>query len=186
MRTMQFRVPIAAKIFALSLSMLALLIGLSLFTYDRVTRVSGEMEDIADYLAPLRDRVANISISILAQHVHLERIWSIYEVAPLDLDVLAHELREFEGYTTLIAEDIAAAIQSSDSAIGRVDSKAEIAELSEVKTRLGDIRKEHIDIDSQAKKNHSLCEKGHQAAYSGTTGRVGRGAEAIVAVDITV
>jgi hypothetical protein len=88
--------PIGIKIFGVATSMLALLLGVATLNFVRIRRVNGELIDIAEYLTPITELVAEVNIHALEQEIHFERVLKFYEIDPIPADQIETELEIFE------------------------------------------------------------------------------------------
>ena len=76
--------------------MVALLVGLSYISYERISRVNEELIDITAYLVPMGDAIATANLNALEQEIHFERLERFCEIDPPDKDRIALELAAWE------------------------------------------------------------------------------------------
>ncbi len=141
--------PIGFKIFGLAVTMLLLLFALSLFIYDRSNKVADELVEISDFLIPLEDQITKINNLSIEQAVHLEKVWRLYEIAPLDINQVNNELEIFKNLNVLVKRQIAHANQRIDEVISQLDKREDIIELAQLRAILREIEKEQQDYHFQ-------------------------------------
>ncbi len=139
------KVPIGFKIFGLAVCMLLLLLALSIFIYDRTNKITDEFEEISDFLVPLEDHLTRMNNLANEQAVHLERVWRLYEIEPLDVVQVNNELKIFEELDVLVKAQITIASQRTDEVIAVLNNKEDIIELAQLKAILKEIEKEQQD-----------------------------------------
>ncbi|MCG8569230.1 MAG: HAMP domain-containing protein [Spirochaetes bacterium] len=160
------RIRFGIKVYTIAISILLLLIILSWVTYAKAGKVSDELKEIAEYLIPLEDLIANIDVHAIEQELHLERVWRLYEIKPVDLKHIAQEKSLFEIRGNQVDNEIAQALKLADQAIEHLDIKKDLLEFAHIKTVLEDVEKEHQDYHDHALKiikaieNHEI-DKAH-------------------------
>ena len=82
---LRFSLSIGTKIFGVATSMLTLLLGVTCLNYIRIRQVNHELIDIAHYLAPLTENLAEINVHVLEQEIHFERMFRSYENVIVDI-----------------------------------------------------------------------------------------------------
>ena len=112
-----FSIPIRTKLFAVATSMLALLVGSAAYNYGRIRLVNHELIDIAIYLTPLTEYVAEVNVHALEQEIHFERIVRAYERESLDRSYIEDELAKFEERGRWVDEEIHEAIALTQAAL---------------------------------------------------------------------
>ncbi len=137
------KVPIGIKIFGLAMSMLVLLAALSYLTYTRTVKVTNELIKVTDYLVPFGNLITIIDVHTLEQEIHLERIWRLSEIEPVDLEHLHREQKAFEERGRLVDLEVETAIRLLNDAIDHAESKRDIVKLVHIRSILEDIEEEH-------------------------------------------
>ena len=162
-----FSIPIRTKLFGVATSMLALLVGSTAYNYSRVRLVNQELIDIAVYLTPLTEYVAEVNVHVLEQEIHFERIVRIYEREPVDRAYLEAELAKFEERGAWVDEEIHEAIALTQMALENTyidENRVEFAQfmplltvLEEDHGRLHDYSLRIVDLlDTADKENAEL------------------------------
>ncbi|MEO0535717.1 MAG: adenylate/guanylate cyclase domain-containing protein [Cyanobacteria bacterium P01_A01_bin.123] len=141
--------PIGVKIFGVASSMLALLLGVTYLSTTRIRQVNGELIDIAEYLTPLTESVALVNVHVLEQEIHLQRIFKIYEIEPLDQAKLQQELAAFEDRGQLVDEELEAAIALAQESVNNSHRLAGVIELTRVEALLEVLEEEHQKFHDQ-------------------------------------
>ncbi|MCP4264992.1 MAG: HAMP domain-containing protein [Candidatus Brocadiaceae bacterium] len=144
------KIPIGVKIFGLSACMLLLLLALSVFIYDRTNKITDEFEEISEFLVPLEDQLTRMNNLAIEQAIHLEKVWRLYEIEPLDVGQVNNELEAFGKLNLLVKSQITIASQRTDMVIDLLDNKEDIVALAQLKAILKEIEKEQQDYHSQA------------------------------------
>ncbi len=143
------KVTIGVKIFGLAVCMLLLLLALSIFIHDRTNKITDEFEQISDFLVPLEDHLTRMNNLANEQAVHLEKVWRLYEIEPLDVVKVNKELEIFEKLDVLVKAQITIVSQRTDEVIEVLNNKEDIIELAQLKAILKEIEKEQQDYHSQ-------------------------------------
>ncbi|NER80210.1 MAG: hypothetical protein F6K42_11635 [Leptolyngbya sp. SIO1D8] len=146
----RFSFTIGSKIFAVATSMLALLVGVAYLNYVRIRQVNNELIDIADYLAPLTETVANINVHVLEQEIHFERMLRYHETEPVNLALVEAEEAAFEERGQQVDEDIAAAIELADLAAGEAYKPADILEVARIRPLLDVLEADHQKLHERS------------------------------------
>ncbi len=143
------KVSIGVKIFGLAACMLLLLLALSAFIYDRTNKITDEFEQISEFLVPLEDHLTRMNNLANEQAIHLEKVWRLYEIKPLDVVKVNKELEIFEKLDVLVKMQITIARQRTDEVIAVVNNKEDIIELAQLKAILKEIKTEQKNYHSQ-------------------------------------
>ncbi|MEO0985193.1 MAG: adenylate/guanylate cyclase domain-containing protein [Cyanobacteria bacterium J06639_14] len=139
----RFSLSIGTKIFGIATSMLTLLLGVTYLSYIRIRQVSGELTDIAVYLAPLTENLAEINVHALEQEIHFERMLRYYEIEPMDEDRVKAEAVAFETRGQQVDEEIAAAIELADAAAHNTYKLEDALEVARIRPLLTVLEEDH-------------------------------------------
>ncbi|NEQ51870.1 MAG: HAMP domain-containing protein [Leptolyngbya sp. SIO3F4] len=146
----RFTLSIGTKIFGVAASMLGLLIGVAYLNYVRIRQVNNELVDIADYLAPLTENIANINIHVLEQEIHFERMVRYYQTDAADLAKIEAEEIAFEERGQQVDKDIAAAIKLAEKAAVEAYKPADILEIARVRPLLDVLEEDHQKLHNRS------------------------------------
>ena len=145
----RFTLPIGIKIFGIASSMLTLLLGVTYLSTARMRQVNGELIDIAEYLTPLTESVAQINVHVLEQQIHFERMLKISEIEPFNQARLDQELAVFEERGQLVDEELDAAIALAQESVENAHRLEGAIELARVATLLEVLGEEHQQFHDQ-------------------------------------
>ncbi|MEM1427522.1 MAG: hypothetical protein AAGF75_13345, partial [Cyanobacteria bacterium P01_H01_bin.130] len=146
----RFSIPISVKIFGISSSMLALLLGVSYINYRNIARVNGELFDLANYLTKLTEHVAIINVHVLEQEIHYERAVRILETDTAGSAELNAEIRAFEERGDQVDEELVTARQLASLAIQKVQEDRDRLEFVRVESLLGVLEQDHQDFHDRS------------------------------------
>ena len=74
---------IKCKIYGLIGVMLLLTIAVSAISMSYIWRIKTELDQIAEYLVPITEKLNQISVHALEQEIALERLFTFFEVKPI-------------------------------------------------------------------------------------------------------
>ena len=168
----RFPLSIGTKIFGVASSMLVLLLGVTYLSYVRIRQVNNELTDIALYLTPLTEDIAEINVHVLEQEIHVhvleqeihyERILRFYEMEPRDGERIAAEAAAFEERGQLVDEDIAQAIALADEAADKAYILEDVLEIARVRPLLEVLETDHQNLHDSDLEIIALLEAGETA-----------------------
>ncbi len=134
---------IGVKIFGVATSMLVLLLGVASLNFLRIRRVNGELIDIAEYLTPITEFVAEVNIHTLEQEIHFERVLKFYEIEPAPGADIEAELAAFEARGKRVDVELEAAIALADEAAQTAYTTADAIEFARLIPLLEVLEQEH-------------------------------------------
>ncbi|MEM9213729.1 MAG: adenylate/guanylate cyclase domain-containing protein [Cyanobacteria bacterium P01_F01_bin.150] len=148
-------ISIRTKILAIATSMLGLLVGTAAYNYSRIHLVNYELIDIAVYLTPLTEYVAEVNVHALEQEIHFERMVRAYESVgpePLDSAYIEAELAKFEERGHWVDEEIQAAIALTQTALANTHTVQNQVEFAQFLPLLTVLEEDHARLhDSSVK-----------------------------------
>lgn len=136
------RIPIAAKIFGISLVLLVLLVLLSSFVYLRTVHVTAEMDKVTGRLVPLLDLTTVVNSQFLDQQVLLERMQRQAGDAGTEGPFREHNRRldaELQRAKELLAQ-----------ALEQAETQDRAVELARLEARVELVAREHEDFREAA------------------------------------
>ena len=139
----RFSLSIGTKIFGVATSMLALLWGVTYLSYARIRQVNGELIDIAEYLTPLTENLAEINVHALEQEIYFERVLRYYAIEPVDRDRIKTEQATFEARGKQVDAEIAAAIELADAAAQNTYKLEDALEVARIRPLLKVLEEDH-------------------------------------------
>ncbi|MEM6255773.1 MAG: adenylate/guanylate cyclase domain-containing protein [Cyanobacteria bacterium P01_D01_bin.156] len=148
----RFSLSIGTKIFGIASSMLGLLLGVAYLNYVRIRQVNHELIDIAYYLAPLTEDIANINVHVLEEEIHFERMIRYYTIdnnnqANGNNNAKASDEEEaFKERGERVKQDIATAIALADKAAESAYSPEDILEIARLRPLLEVLASEHQNL----------------------------------------
>lgn len=151
---------IGTKIFGVASSMLALLLGVTYLSYVRIRQVNQELTDIAAYLTPITENLAEINVHVLEQEIHFERVLRHYEIAPPVQRQIALEEAGFEARGQLVDEEIAAAMALADAAAKNAYQLEDVLEIARLIPLLMVLEEDHQKLHEHGLKILQLLETG--------------------------
>ncbi|MEM9769826.1 MAG: HAMP domain-containing protein, partial [Cyanobacteria bacterium P01_D01_bin.71] len=153
-------ISIGTKIFGVASSMLALLLGVTYLSYVRIRQVNQELTDIAAYLTPITENIAEINIHALEQEIHFERALRYYETEPLDPARITAEIATFEERGRLVDKEIAAAMSLADEALENAYKTEDVLEIARLRPLLTVIEADHQKLHEHSVEILALLEAG--------------------------
>lgn len=154
-------VSIGVKIFGITIGMLILLVIVASNGYNRTRDVHNEMIDIAEYLVPITAYIAEIDVYALKQEIHIERVFRLYEIEPINHEHIQVELAKFEEYDVFVDEGIEKAIALANQAIEHhAQSIQDIIELARFEPVLKILQKEHQEFHDYGRQIGNLLQQG--------------------------
>ncbi|NES22339.1 MAG: HAMP domain-containing protein [Symploca sp. SIO3E6] len=148
----QLRISIGIKIFGIATSMLGLMLLVVSVSSNRLRKVNQEIAGLANYTIPITNFVAKVNVHTLEQERHSERILKLYEVEPLDLELIEQERQLFEQRGDRVDEDLVQAIQLVDQATTEAQIAANRQKWTQIKPIL-----EQIEADHQQFHDHAVA-----------------------------
>ncbi|NKB71956.1 MAG: hypothetical protein GKR89_33180 [Candidatus Latescibacteria bacterium] len=163
MRLSVGRIPIRIKIFALSITMLVLLVCTSAITYYQVGGVTHELADIAHYQMPLEHQAAEIGAVLLEQEIHVERVFDRPGPHRHSDDFLAAEQRRFKAWEAVLRAEVDTARKLVEASLEHATTKEDIVDFAQVEAKLGQIEQEHRQYHEHALRIFAQQQKGDTA-----------------------
>lgn len=157
------RVNIGIKIFGIATSMLAFLVAVVYIGHDRIRKVNNELVDIAEYLTPLIEHTATVNVHALEQDIHLERIFQLYAIEPLDQQRLQRELRAFEERGVLVDQEIEEAITLAEEGVKRATLTRNIVKFARFQPFFEILEQNHQKFHDQGIEIIDLLEQGKRS-----------------------
>ncbi|MGD1906181.1 MAG: adenylate/guanylate cyclase domain-containing protein [Leptolyngbyaceae cyanobacterium] len=154
--------PIGIKIFGVATSMLALLLGVASLNFVRIRRVNGELIDIAEYLTPITELVAEVNIHALEQEIHFERVLKFYEIDPVPQGQIATELEIFEERGAQVDEELETAIALAEVASKEAHTTKDAVEFARLIPLLEVLEEEHQRFHDHGHEILALLEAGNR------------------------
>jgi len=148
----QLKISIGIKIFGIATSMLGLMLLVVYVSSNRLRKVNQEIAGLANYTIPITNFVAKVNVHSLEQERHSEKILKLYEVEPLDLELIEQERKLFEQRGDRVDEDLAQAIQLVDQATTEAQIAANRQKWTQIKPIL-----EQIEADHQQFHDHAVA-----------------------------
>ncbi|MGK7873465.1 MAG: adenylate/guanylate cyclase domain-containing protein [Xenococcaceae cyanobacterium] len=146
MSNKRIRVQISFKIFGIALSLLGVLGLVAYISHQQLRRVREEVQDLAEYIIPITNFVYEVNTHALEGEVHFERILKLYEIEPLNTELIEREKQLFEKRSELVNEEIAQAIALAQKGLSNASTQANRQELSKIEPILERIEREHQDF----------------------------------------
>ena len=146
------RISIGAKIFGISLLLLALMAGAAATSALTVDRITAELDLLSHIFLPLSERVAAVEAHALEQEIQLERLRLLYDRTPHDESAIETALAAFERY--------AAALLDATRGFATADSART---LGGIEVRLQMIAQEHQDFEDHGRTLLAYAARGEQA-----------------------
>ena len=151
---------IGTKIFGVASSMLALLLGVTYLSYVRIRQVNQELIDIAEYLTPITENLAEINVHVLEQEIHFERVLRYYEIDPVDASRVSQEITAFESRGELVDEEIAQAMTLADAAAENAYRVENLLEIARIRPLLTVLEEDHQKLNEYGLQILALYEAG--------------------------
>ncbi|MDV3351877.1 adenylate/guanylate cyclase domain-containing protein [Leptothoe sp. ISB3NOV94-8A] len=147
----RFSLSIGTKIFGIASSMLGLLLGVAYLNHVRIRQVNYELIDIAYYLAPLTEDIANINVHVLEEEIHFERMVRYYTISNNKIDGIGSakvnaEEEAFKERGERVKQDIAIAIALADKAAQAAHTPEDILEIARIRPLLEVLASEHQNL----------------------------------------
>ena len=158
----RFSLSIGTKIFGIATSMLTLLLGVTYLSYIRIRQVNGELTDIAEYLAPLTENLAQINVHALEQEIHFERMLRYYTIEPVDEERVNAEEAAFEARGQEVDEEITAAIELADVAAQNTYEFEDTLEVARIRPLLTVLEEDHQKLHELSLQILKLLEAGNK------------------------
>jgi hypothetical protein len=86
--------------------LLAVMLGISIYSFYRVKTVSDEIIDVDEWIVPVDDSISAIELHSLIEEVHIQRVLRLYEAKPTNQVAIAKELKFFQDRSKQITDEI--------------------------------------------------------------------------------
>jgi len=156
------RISIGAKIFSISLVLIALMAGAAAISLITVNRITAELDLLAHTYLPLTERVASVEEFGFEQEIQFERLRLMYEHTPRDAAAIEIALAEFERYGLAVDAELAAAVALGASRKNVFDADSARI-LGGIDVRLEMIGQEHQDFEDHARTLLSYAARGEHS-----------------------
>ena len=158
-------ISIGVKIFGLATSLLGLLVLVATVSANRLRQVKDEIVVLAEYIIPITEQVALVDVHVLEQELHFERVQTLYTITPINTERIEEELTLFEERGVLVDQELAIAIEHTETALGGTGEiiwlpRNTRVELEQVLPQLQQLEVEHQSFYEHALQLLSLLEQG--------------------------
>jgi len=156
------RISIGAKIFGISLLMLALMAGAAAISTLTVDRITVELDLLSHVFLPLSEQVAAVEAHALEQEIQLERLRLLYDRTPHDESAIETALAAFERYGTALDAELSATTVLLDATRG-IATADSARTLGGIEVRLQMIAQEHQDFEDHGRTLLTYAARGEHA-----------------------
>ena len=156
------RISIGAKIFGISLLLLALMLGAAAISALTVDRITAEIDLLSHVFLPLSEQVAAVEAHALEQEIQFERLRLLYDRTPHDESAIETALAAFERYGTALDAQLAATAALFDPARGIVTADS-ARTIGGIEVRLRMIAQEHQDFEDHGRTLLAYAAQGERA-----------------------
>ena len=156
------RISIGAKIFSISLVLLALMAGAAAVSALTVDRITAELDLLTHNYLPLAERVASAEAYGFEQEIHFERLRLLYDQAPRDEAAIEAALAQFQQHGASLDAELAAAAALAAARENVLDAGAARV-LGGIDVRLEMIAREHQDFEDHARALLGYAARGDHA-----------------------
>lgn len=150
------------KICGMAAGILAILVAVTIGNNYYMTQVNDDMVDIAHYITPLENHVAEVDMYALEQEIHFERILRLYEIKPLDDEKISLEMERYDYFGDLVDKEIEKTISISEEALRTSHIIYDLIEFARLEPMLIMLEQDHQGFHDQAleiiklKKNNEI------------------------------
>jgi class 3 adenylate cyclase len=134
---------IKCKIYGLIGVMLLLTIAVSAISMSYIWRIKTELDQIAEYLVPITEKLNQISVHALEQEIALERLFTFFEVKPIPHEKIKRLLVLYSQEGELVKIEINQTKIIVDNALKRSKTFQEISGFSRLGPILNEIEGRH-------------------------------------------
>lgn len=160
MAKMLGKISISVKILTMALGMLGLLIAVIYISYNRLRKVNTEIENLSESLLPITTFVAEADLLAIEQELHLERVFTLYELETPKPKQIEAEIDGFKQQEKQIDRALTAATNLLNAEFSS-SSRASVREkIDLLKPRLVQIKQEYQDFHDRVSSAFALLEAG--------------------------
>ncbi len=137
------RLPIRYKVLTVVGVMLVFMIAASSISVYYISRIKGELDQIAFHLVPVTEKLTQIDVHTLEQELHLERVFTYLEMEHAPEEKIKEEIALFEKRGHQVDKEIAEAKELAKEGLHHSTSFSDINEFSRLEPLLDILETEH-------------------------------------------
>jgi adenylate cyclase len=153
---------VGTKVYGLATFILILLMAVAGSSYQQMRRVNREISDLANYIIPLKKTVATINLYALEQEVHFERILRIYEIEPLNSELLAIEQEKFDLFGDEVNQQFNQAFRLAEQALEKSHLDADLIEFARMEPLFEVLQADYQNFIAKTREVMALVEQGQK------------------------
>ncbi|HEY9725853.1 MAG TPA: adenylate/guanylate cyclase domain-containing protein [Chroococcales cyanobacterium] len=146
------RFSISKKVVGFIAILLAMMLGISVYSFFKTKRVKDEIVDLNEWIIPLVNSIEAIDSNALEQEVHLERLLRLYEIKSRDQAKIKEELEFFNNNEIKIEREATRGRKLLTQAVQRMKLKDDIVVVARFEPLLENIEGQHQHYHNQVLK----------------------------------